>query len=248
VFRAVLAEPELLKNTIPIIAEIIDEGVFKLDSNGLSLLAPDRTMVAVVDFKLLSTAFEEWKVEEAVELGLNLENLATILKRAKSGDKIVLEPGKSKLKIRFEGESVRTFELPLLEIKLENPPIEQLKFSGKVEVSSAVLEEGIADADVVSDSVFLEAGKDGFKLSAKGDVSTVELELKKGQPSLLSIEVENPIRAQYALDYLKKMIKLAKLAPQAVLEWGQDYPLRLSFRLKDKLAISFILAPRISEE
>ncbi len=65
-FRAVLAEPELLKNTIPIIAEIIDEGVFKLDSNGLSLLAPDRTMVAVVDFKLLSTAFEEWKVEEPV--------------------------------------------------------------------------------------------------------------------------------------------------------------------------------------
>ncbi|MEM5798253.1 MAG: proliferating cell nuclear antigen (pcna) [Candidatus Aenigmatarchaeota archaeon] len=246
-FRAVLSETELLRSTIPIIAEIIDEAILKFDSNGLSICAPDRTMVAVVDFRLLSSAFEEWKVDTPTEIGLNMENLATVLKRAKVGDKIVLEMSKAKFKIRFEGTSVRIFELPIIDVRLENPPVDQLKFSGKVELSSSVLEEGIADADVVSDSIFFEAENDEFRMAARGDISTTQLELKTGQPNLLSIQTKGHIRAQYALDYLKKMIKVARLCPQATLEFGQDYPMRLAFSILDKMSLSFILAPRISE-
>ena len=78
-FKIVLTDVELLKNTIPIIAEIIDEGVFKVDSNGISLLAPDRTMVSVVDFRLPSTAFEKYEVQADTSLGLNLANLVNYL-------------------------------------------------------------------------------------------------------------------------------------------------------------------------
>ena len=58
-FKMVLSNTNLLKNSIPIIAEIIDEGVFKISHNGLSLLSPDRTMVSVVDLHIPSSAFEE---------------------------------------------------------------------------------------------------------------------------------------------------------------------------------------------
>ena len=41
-FRIVLSDVDLLKSSIPIISEIIDEGLFRVDQNGISLLSPDR--------------------------------------------------------------------------------------------------------------------------------------------------------------------------------------------------------------
>ncbi len=248
-FRITLSDTDLLLNSVPIIAEIIDEGVFKVNQNGLSLLSPDRTMVAVVDFQLLSSAFEEFKVESDAELGLNLANLVAVLKRAKAGDKLTLQlREKNRLEIIMEGNGKRKFEIPLLDIKTEKPPVEQLNFPGKIELETGVLENGIADADVVSDSVVLEAGPGLFKMWAKGDVSSAELELKKGDNGLLNITAQSSIKARYPLEYLKKMVKAAKLSKQAIIEFGTDYPMRIEFKAIDKVILKFVLAPRISEE
>lgn len=248
-FKITLSDTDLLLNSVPIIAEIIDEGVFKVNQNGLSLLSPDRTMVAVVDFQLLSSAFEEFKVESDAELGLNLANLVAVLKRVKAGDKLTLQMGeKNRLEIIMEGNGKRRFEMPLLDIKTEKPPVEQLNFPGKIELETGILENGIADADVVSDSVVLEAGPGLFKMWAKGDVSSAELELKKGDNGLLNITAQSSVKARYPLEYLKKMVKAAKLSKQALIEFGTDYPMRIEFKAIDKVTLKFVLAPRISEE
>lgn len=248
-FRIVLSDVDLLKNSIPIIADIIDEGVFTLDQNGVSLVTPDRTMVSVVDFKILSTAFDEFKIDAATSLGLNLANLAAVLKRVKAGDKIIMESDKAdKLKITVESSGKRTFEIPIMDIKSEKPPIDQLNFGGRIDLETSVIEEGIADAEVIGDSVIFEAAEGGLKMCAKGDVSSTELELSKGNGSLLDIKVAKAIRSQYPLDYLKKMIRAGKLAKQMSIEFGTDYPLRMTFKAIDKLNLSFILAPRVSEE
>jgi proliferating cell nuclear antigen len=248
-FRIVLSDVDLVKNSIPIIADIIDEGVFNFDQNGISLVTPDRTMVSVVDLKILSAAFDEYKIESPESLGLNLANLAAVLKRVKTGDKIIMESGKgNKFRITVEGGGKRTFEIPVIEVKAEKPPVEQLNFGGRIELETSVVEEGIADAEVIGDSVVFEAGENGMKMYAKGDVSSTELELKKGHNSLLDIKADKTIKSQYPLDYLKKMIKAGKLSKQMVLEFGTDYPMRLTFKSIDKLNLSFILAPRVTED
>lgn len=247
--RAELSDVDLMKNSIPIVADIIDEGVFHFDHNGISLVTPDRTMVSVVDLKILSTAFDEYKVDSPEAIGLNLANLAAILKRVGSAEKIIMESGKgNKFKITVENGGKRTFEIPVIEVKAEKPPVEQLSFGSKIELETAVIEEGIADAEVIGDSVVLEAGAGGLRMYAKGDVSSAELELNKGHSSLLNIRAEKTVKSQYPLDYLKKMIRAGKLSKQMVLEFGNDYPLRMTFKAIDKLNLSFILAPRVSED
>jgi proliferating cell nuclear antigen len=248
-FHVTLTKTELLRNSIPIIAEILDEGVFKVDSNGLSLLSPDRSMIAVVNFKLLASAFEEFKCTGEEFLGLNLSNLVAIVKRIKPNDKVILkkEDKTNSLEIILEGNGKRKFEIPLLDISTERPPIDQLEFRGRIELDSNVLEEGISDADIVDDSVVFEAGSELFKMWAKGDVSSTQLELRKGEHGLIKIESEDKIRARYPLEYLKKMIKASKLASQVVIEFSNDYPLRMDFRDVDKLNLSFILAPRVED-
>ncbi len=236
-FKAVLSDVDLLKNSIPIISEIIDEGLFRVDQNGISLLSPDRAMVAVIDFKILSTAFDEFKAQGEDLLGLNMANLAAVIKRVKSGG--------NTLKITIKGAGIRTFEVPLLDVKTEKPPVDKLAFSSKIELESSIVEEGISDADIIGDSVVLEANPSSFKMSAKGDVSSAYLELTKQDKGLLDLKVTANVRAQYPLEYLKKMIKAGKISEQMVLEFGNDYPLRMGFKSIDKMQLSFILAPRV---
>lgn len=248
-FKMVLNDVDLLKNTIPIIAEIIDEGVFKVDQNGISLLAPDRSMVSVVDFRLPSTAFDKYKVDAPTSMGLNLANFVNVIKRIKGSEQVTLELSKdgTKLKITVEGNGKRVFEIPLLDIKDEKPPIDQLSFPGRIEVESGIIEDGIADAEIIGDSVVFEADTEYFRISARGDVSSAELEMGKKDSGMLKLHVPEKLRARYPLEYLKKMVKAAKLSKHAVLEFGNDYPMRMEFKAVDKAHLSFILAPRVEE-
>jgi len=248
-FKISLDNADLLKNSIPIIAEIIDEGVFKVDAKGLSLVSPDRSMIALVDFQLMSTAFEDFKVTGENMLGLNLANLVAVIKRIKSGEKVVLtkEDGSNILEIVMKGKGTRKFEIPLLNITAEKPPLDQLKFKGKIEVDSSVLEEGITDADIVDDSVVFETEPHLFKIWAKGDINSSQLELKKGEEGLAKLEAAEPMRSRYPIEYLKKMIKAAKFSDKVLLEFSNDYPLKLIFKDIDKIHLSFVLAPRVEE-
>lgn len=246
-FKISMSDVDLLKNSIPIISDIIDEGIFRVDQNGISMLSPDRAMVAVIDLKILSTAFDDFNIQGEDYLGLNMANMSAVIKRAKSGDKITLErkEGGNTLKIMIKGDGVRVFEIPLLDIKAEKPPVDKLAFTSRIELESRIVEEGISDAGIIGDSVVFEANPSAFRMSAKGSVSSSHLELSKQDKGLLDLKVTGDVRAQYPLDYLKKMIKAGKISEQMVLEFGNDYPLRLGFKSIDKMQMSFVLAPRV---
>lgn len=246
-FKAVLSDVDLLKNTIPIISEIIDEGIFRVDQNGISLLSPDRAMVAVVNLKILSTAFDEYDAPQEEFLGLNLANISAVLKRIKTGDKLVMETieNDNKLKMTIKGNGIRTFEIPLLDVKTEKPPIDKLNFTGRMEIESNLIEEGISDADIIGDSVVFEANGDIFRMYAKSDTSSVQMEVNKKDKGVLDLKAEGSIRAQYPLEYLKKIIKAGKISQQMTLEFGTDYPVKMGFKSVDKMELSIVLAPRV---
>jgi proliferating cell nuclear antigen len=248
-FKASLNEPKIFVDSILTIGELIDEGIFKIDKNGINLKATDRAMVAAIDFKILPTAFDKFEVKEKLSIGLNITNFISILKRVKSGDKLVLElKDSNRLEITIQNSSKRKFTLPLLELKEEElPQIEQLEFSCEAELSSDVLKDGLEDAEVVSDSVVFVASPTKFSIIAEGDVNRTELELEKGSEALLSLNAKEETRARYPLDYLKKMIKASKISNRVKLEWGKDYPMKIGFKVEDKLSLNFVLAPRVEE-
>jgi len=179
---------------------------------------------------------------------VNITNFVSIIKRAKPEDKITLELKEGKLEIVMKSDSTRKFTLPLLDMQEEElPSIDKLDFKTKARVKSDVIKNGIDDAEVVSDSVVFEAKKDAFIMKAVGDTSSAELVLNKGDPALIELQGSES-RARYPLDYLKKMIKAAKLSEEATIMWSKDYPMKLSFKDVDKVEMSFILAPRVQEE
>ncbi len=248
-FKAVMSKPDVLKDSVTTIGELIDEGIFKVDKNGMSLIAADRAMVAVVDFKLPPTVFDKFEVKEEKKIPVNISNLVSILKRVKSKDKLKMELKDNKLEIVIENSSKRKFTVPLLEISEEEiPPIEDLDFKAKVKLKTDVFKSGIDDADVVADSVVLGANEEKFSMKATGDITSTELSLQKKNKSLIDFSVTGNVVSRYPLEYLKKMIKASKLTDETVIKWSKDYPMRLDFSSVDKVSLGFILAPRVTED
>jgi proliferating cell nuclear antigen PCNA len=244
-----MSDSSLLKDSISTIGELIDEGIFKIDKNGLALVAADRAMVAVIDFKLPATIFEKFEVDKEQSIAVNMTNLVSVLKRIGTSENLNMELKDNKLEIVMKNSSIRRFTIPLLDITQEEiPPIDKLDFKAKAKIKADVLKSGIEDADIVGDSVVFESMKDKFSMRATGDISTTHLTLEKGNDALLDLKTEGIIKARYPLDYLKKMIKASKLASEINIRWSKDYPMRMDFTSVDKVSLGFILAPRVSEE
>jgi len=246
-FKATLNSPAIFINSIATIGELIDEGLFKLGKDGISFTAADRAMVAVVDFKISSQAFDIYEADEDQMIGLNVTNFLSILKRCGTGDRLTLNLHDSKLDVLMENGSRRKFTVPLLELRQEEvPPIDQLSFTAKAVFKPNILQSGIDDAEIIADAVMFETSDNKFLMRAEGDVSKTELELEKGNESLIEL-LDGGVKARYPLEYLKKMIKASKISDTVSIQFGKDYPMKLDFK-GEKCQLSFVLAPRVSDD
>jgi len=243
-----LAEPKYLKDSVSIISDLVNEARFKISSNAIELVAMDPANVAMVVFKLLSSAFTEYDVKKDVELAINLSNLKQILRRAGPNDMLSLELEENKLKIQLKGHSTRTFGLPIIDIEEKEQNVPELKFNATVQLASNMLNSAVEDADIVADSVSFSAKPKKFVISAEGDLSHASIEIKEGDNVKINVGGSEKVRSKYSVEYLKKMIAASKLADDVTIQFSNDYPLKLEYKTLDKLSLSFILAPRVENE
>ncbi|MEM5771974.1 MAG: proliferating cell nuclear antigen (pcna) [Candidatus Aenigmatarchaeota archaeon] len=248
-FSAKLTDIKAFRDSIETIAQLIDEGVLKIRSSGIELTATDRAMVTLVDFKIFSNAFAEYNYSGDLDIGLNIINFLTILKRIDPSDILTLKfnEEEQRLELYSEGKSTRTFAIPILDISSEETSqITGLEFPSTADIKSEILEQGISDGDIIADSMLFELQKDKFILKAEGDGSKVEIKVNAGE-NLTINNIRETVKSRYPLDYLKKIIKASKLSEIAKISFGTDYPIKLEFS-NPNIHLSFILAPRVSEE
>jgi len=247
--KLMLADPMILKDSISVVSELVNEARFKLTKDGLELIAMDPANVAMVIFKLLSSNFTEYELEKDTEIAVNLANLKQILRRVSASDVISLEVASdNKLKITLKGGTTRTFSIPLIELEEKEQRVPSLTFPVIIQTTSTMLNEAISDADVVAESVTFAAEPDKFTIAAEGDLSKAQIEIKQGDDTRIKTESTAKVKSKYSIEYLKKMIAASKLAGEVSICFNQDYPLKLEYKVVDKLLLSFILAPRVEND
>lgn len=249
-FKATLSDPSLLKDSIDTVSELIEEGIFRVTSDSFSLKASDRATVAVVDFELKKDAFDELDCDEETEIGVNLEKFLKILKRTKGSDELTMETteDESKLVITIRNQSERKFEIPLLSLSSgEIPETRQLEYSAELELKSSLMDRGVSDAEIVSDSLVFIVDDGTFTVEARGNSSKVVIRTDSESDDLIEVKNDGKVRSRYPLEYLKKMLKASKISDVTSLRFDEDYPMELEFEEPDKVKISFVLAPRVEE-
>jgi len=245
--KVVLSESKFLKEPLFIISELVNEIILKFSKEKLSMLAMDPSSVALLSFDLLNSSFVDYNVEEDLELGVNLDNIKQVLRRVKPSDTLVLELEDNRLKISLKSDNTRTFNIPLINIEDQTQETRPLKFDAKVEMSSSLFEEAVSDIEVVSDAMDLKLEDNKLILESTDNLNHAKVEFNKSEDVSFESSGE-PIRSRYSIDYLKKITKAGRLTDKITLHFSNDYPLKVEYKVVDRLSISMILAPRVINE
>jgi proliferating cell nuclear antigen len=245
--KLTLAEPKYLKDGLAIVSEIVTEATIKINSDLLELIAMDPANVAMVAFRMPASSFLKFEVSEPTNLTVNLNSLKQILRRTKSSDTLTIEQEENKLKIILQSTSTRTFYLPLIDMDNKEQKIPTLSFSAKISTLSSLLNDAVDDVDVVGESVTFGAQAEQFIVASKGDLSKATVEIPADGQTKIECS-EDGAKAKYSIEYLKKMIQGSKLSDHVTIEFSKDYPLKISYLVKDKVDLSFVLAPRVDND
>lgn len=236
-----LDDPKLMSDAIAIISEIVSEVRIKLLEDGLSIVAVDPANVALAIFRLPKESFSQYEIGNEV-WGVNLDDLKKILKRAGASSTVVFEEEEGKLKITIFDKTKRIFKLSLIEISTEDKDIPELNFGARVEMDAIDFSQAIEDANVVADSCALIATEEKFMVEGSGNLNSARAEFSKENIEMFGIG-----RSKYSLEYLMKFIKAMKISKNVVVNFSDDYPLRLDFP-GEKMGIGFVLAPRVEND
>lgn len=244
--KLVLQEPKSFIDSVSIISDLVSEARFQITQNMIELVAMDAANVAMVIFRLPSSGFQEYDVPEDVELAINLANFKKILRRSRSDDRLQLEYNENKLIVQFLGKSTRTFDLPTIEFEEKEQKIPNLNFASTITMPSSELVNAVDDVGIISESVSLLSQKDKLSVFGEGDLSKAEIEIVPSDDITITLaENEEKVKAKFSIEYLKKMIVGDKISPQVKIQFGNDYPLKIEYKIVDTVELSFILAPRV---
>ncbi len=233
--------PKILTSAVEIMSELVTEVKLKFNDSGLSVTAMDPANVAMIRIRIPKSAFSQFEVGEE-SLGVNLDDLKKILKRASNASSLVLKKVENTLDLEINDKVNRKFSLALIELDSEDKNIPNLEYAAEIELNSTDFVDSIEDCAVVDDacSFIVEEGK--FILESK-NLNSSRAEFSGDEAT---IKAEN-CKSRYSLEYLKKFIKATKLCKKTKIKFATNHPLRLDFQ-GDNFEINFILAPRVETE
>lgn len=243
--KLTLAETRLLKESVAIISELVAEVQFEVKKDALEVVAMDPANVAMVNFKLLSSAFIEYK-GDGEKISVSLSELKGVFRRIKPADTLTLEEKDDKLLVTLKGASKREFSLPLIDLDDREQKVPDLSFNATVKTQSSIFTDAIEDVDIVGESVLLETGSENLLISSVSDLKKASVEVVPDDETTISASEQS--KAKYSVEYLKKMIPAGKFCDDVTIKFSNNYPLEVEYAIVDKLSLKFILAPRVDND
>ncbi|MEM0201634.1 MAG: proliferating cell nuclear antigen (pcna) [Candidatus Micrarchaeaceae archaeon] len=244
-FELKLANAKYWKSCVEAIVNLVDEGSFVINSDGISLKAMDPSSISMVSFNMPKKAFEKFSVDKETTIGLNLENFNKILSRTRDDESLLMKDSNGKLLLEFAGQSgKRRYRLQLIDVRkgVEKEP--NVNFEAVSEIFGDPLKEIIKDASLISSYVMFKASKEGLTITAHGDSGELE-ELHEANGQIIKkLEVSKPAEATFNLEYLENMVKACPIGNTVSMYLKTSEPLKLSYNIGDA-SVTYYLAPYI---
>jgi proliferating cell nuclear antigen len=250
-FKASFADAKIWKNLLTAISRLIEESDFEITPDAMRLRSMDPSHVAMVDFELQNSAFESYSCTAPLKIRVNMNSMLKLLRRVGSDEhlEIVYDEGTKKIEMTLKGKMMRRFTMPTLEPAEEEVPTPKLTFNTRVKMIAGSFRDMIEDSQAISDNVKFESNVQKFVVNASGELSTATIELEKGSEALLDLEVKEPSKATFNLNYLAEIIKAGSTASEVVtVEYSTNMPVRIQFEMPQQGRLQYYLAPRIEAE
>jgi len=253
-FTLKLENSRILKGIVETLASIIDETEFKVTPKEFTISAMDPSRICLLKLSIKKEGFDEYKCTKDSKVGLNLDDLDKILKRSAANDSVEIDfnekDQKIKIKMQREGTSrVRTFSLALLDIDIEEIPMENLlniEYPSKWVLDPDFLVEAIKDAEIYSEILNMKSIENqGLIFSSSGQIGEMNYELDLDE--LIEIDISGTSSGAYSLTFLKAILKIAPITEKLEISLKTDHPLKMIFNLLEGGELNYFLAPRVEE-
>jgi len=246
-------------------ANLITEALLRFTEDGLEMTTADPAMVGMVHLEVPADSFESYEIdsdseeyeeftrdgEEGMLVGINLENLATVVDLFDEEITITLDENEVVL---TEGSD--RFQLPVLNLSTDDIPsmeaLDDHSFAGQLGNSEfKTLRKKMA---VGSDTAKMTFNSDG-ELEVEGGGDQISVETSFDLDDVEVFEDDNgdepdSATSMFALDYVKKaqqMFDNLDSCDDVRIKIGDDFPMTLIHE-SDRENLKFILAPRIEEQ
>lgn len=261
-FEARLVQGSLLKKVLEAVKELVTDANFDCNQNGFQLQAMDSSHVSLVALLLRSDGFDHYRCDRTISMGMNLNNMAKLLKCAGNDDVITLKADDNGDSVTFMFESpnqdkISDFEMRLMDIDNDHLGIPDQEYSATITMSSAEFQRICRDLASIGDTVNISVTKDGIRFSTTGDIgqanitcrqnSTVDKKEDSQEPDT-KISLEDPVNLTFALRYLNSFTKATPLAKTVSLKMSKELPIVVEYNIAEIGHIRYYLAPKIDEE
>jgi len=258
VLEAHLQQAVLLKKVVEAMKDLCKDVNFDCSEKGIQVQAMDSSHVALVSMMFRESAFAEFKCDRPTSLGMNVESLMKIFKTFGPSDALKIRWLNDGDTVSFQCESseedrIAEFDLKLMQIESEHMEIPEQHYKVVAKMPSAEFSKICKDLKEFGETMSMKASKEGITFSVQGDIGTGNVILKPRESDKpeekVSLTVQEPVSATFALRYLTNFSKAAPLCGAVEIGLASDAPLLVKFDLEkaENGHMQFYLAPKVDE-
>jgi proliferating cell nuclear antigen len=255
--EAKLLQANVLKKVVDAIKDLVQDCNFDCNDSGIALQAMDNSHVALVSMMLKSEAFDPFRCDRNIALGINLGSLTKVLRAAGNEDQLTIKAEDSPDVVNLVFESSTTsrmseYDIKLMDIDQEHLGIPETDYAATVTMPSAEFQRICRDLGALSESVSIEATKDSIKFACSGDIGSGSVILKthsntEKPDESVTVDMNEPVSLTFSLKYLTNFCKASGLAAQVKLCLSSEVPLLVEYGFEASY-LRFYLAPKIGDE
>ncbi|SMO81507.1 hypothetical protein [Halorubrum cibi] len=255
----VVIRAEVLQQVIDQLLTVVDEAIFRIGHDGLSVAAVDPANVAMVDLEVEPGAFESVG-DGMFPIGINIQRLDDYIDGASGGDPVTLQYVAENRSILVEHTNV---EVEMAGIDPDymrgEPDVPEIDHSAEFEADAKVLRDAVENAQLVSDHVSLEADDDDGALVVNGEGDTDNIETVIEGDDLLGANFSKGVKSMFSLAYLvggstggskyKGILKPLGSGTELSGKIDDEMPIFLDYDFADGFGhVRMMLAPRIQND
>jgi proliferating cell nuclear antigen len=207
---------------------------------------------------LKAEGFSPFRCDRNIALGINLSSLTKVLRAAQNEDILTLkaEDAPDVLNLVFESsetDRISEYDLKLMDIDQEHLGIPDTEYAATIAMPASEFKRITTDLIAMSESVTIDASKDGVKFSCQGDIGNGAVTLRQHSSvekpnESVEIELSEPVSLTFSLKYLVNFCKASALSTQVKICLSNEVPLLVEYTLAGSSYLRFYLAPKIGDE
>ncbi|CCK72325.1 proliferating cell nuclear antigen KNAG_0J02460 [Huiozyma naganishii CBS 8797] len=255
--EAKFAEASLFKRIIDGFKDCVSLVNFQCKEDGIIAQAVDDSRVLLVSLEIGVEAFQEYRCDHPVTLGMDLGSLSKILRCGNNSDTLTLiaDDKPDSILLLFEDtqrERIAEYSLKLMDIDADFLKIEDLQYDTTLMMPSTEFSKVVKDLSQLTDSINIMVTKETIKFVAEGEIGTGSVILKpvmdmEKPAESIKLEMDQPVDLTFGAKYLLDIVKGSALSDRIGIRLSSEAPALFQFDLSSGF-LQFFLAPKFNDE